>query len=158
MTRPAVTWIRSIDVAAPAPRVFRWLCQLRIAAYSYDWLDQGGRRSPRVLTPGLENLAPGQEFMKIFRLESFAVDRHITLALASPARRRAVGDLVVTYAVEALGTDRCRLTATVTVPSKPGFFWRLMIKGLEIGDGIMMRKQLRTVRALAIGESAKKGT
>ena len=63
---------------APAEVVYRWLCQLRVAPYSYDWIDNRGRRSPRELTPGLEQLAEGQTVM-IFRLVSFAWGRHLTL-------------------------------------------------------------------------------
>lgn len=81
---------RATTVHAPREAVFRWLCQLRAAPYSYDLIDNFGRRSPRTLTPGLDDLEPGQRFMTIFRLASFEQDRSITLVRGS--------HLAVTYA------------------------------------------------------------
>ena len=68
---------RGVTVAASTTVLFRWLCQIRIAPYSYDWLDNGGRRSPPTLTPGLDVLVKGQRVMTIFDLVAFEPDRSI---------------------------------------------------------------------------------
>ena len=75
---------------APSTTVFAWLCQLRVAPYSYDVLDNFGRRSPRRRTAGMRHLEVGQRFMTGFRLHSFVEDEHITLRMKR---------VVVTYAV-----------------------------------------------------------
>lgn len=131
---------RAISVEAPATVLFRWLCQLRIAPYSYDLLDNLGRRSPRELTPGLERLEVGQRFMRIFSLASFASDDHLTL--------RASG-VAVTYAVRARA-DRSRLVARVLFKAPGGRLGDALAgRTLALGDLVMMRKQLLTLKELA---------
>jgi hypothetical protein len=80
---------RAVDIEAPAPVTFRWLRQLRVAPYSYDWIDNRGRTSPRVLTPGLDRLEAGQAF-EVGTLVDFARDEHITIR-AVPAAEKWFG-------------------------------------------------------------------
>src|SRR4051812_15275852 len=84
---------RAVTVNAPSERVFRWLCQLRAAPYSYDLIDNKGRRSPQKLTPGLDQLEVGQRFMTIFRLVEFEPGSRITLE----SRGTLFGHVGVTY-------------------------------------------------------------
>lgn len=126
---------RAISIAAPVGTVYRWLCQLRAAPYSYDLLDNFARRSPRVLTPGLERLAPGQRFMTLFTLASFVPDEHLTI--------RSGRHTAVTYAVRA-EDGGTRLTVRVVFAMS-----RWLTRPLLVGDLVMMRKQLLTLKALA---------
>jgi hypothetical protein len=146
LAAPDDVLFRAIDVAAPREDVFRWLCQLRVAPYSYDWIDNFGRRSPRVLTPGLEDLAVGQTFATIFELVEFETNSHVTLRTTS----RLFGDVVVTYRVsETRHGKRSRLAVKLLVRHRRdllGRVWRLV---LPPGDLVMMRKQLRTLACLA---------
>ena len=137
---------RAIDVAAPPAVVFRWLCQLRVAPYSYDWIDNLGRTSPRELTPGIDELEAGQRVMTIFRLVEFEPDRHMTLVLERG--KRLFGELAISYQVRATDDGGSRLIAKLVVrrPRGPG---RLLAPLLPAGDLVMMKKQLRTLKALA---------
>ncbi len=139
-----VALYRSADVAAPVDVAFRWLCQLRVAPYSYDWLDNGGVRSPRTLTPGLDQLEVGQRMM-IFDLVEFTPGEEITLR----ARGELFGPVVITYRVYATSATTCRLTAKILLRHRRGALGLLWRAVLPAGDLVMMRKQLRTLARLA---------
>jgi hypothetical protein len=148
------TYHRAVDVRAPVEVVFRWLCQLRVAPYSYDWIDNGGRRSPRRLIPGLEELSVGQRFMTIFTLVAFEPGRSLTLRMHRG--RGLFGDVVVTYAALAAGVRQSRLVMRLHVRHPgPGPLARAHAVLLGWGDLVMARKQLLTLRALAQETSAR---
>jgi hypothetical protein len=136
--RAGVQADRAISIAASPPIVFSWLCQLRAAPYSYDILDNLGRRSPRERNPELVRLQVGQRFMTMFALQSFVDGEQITL--------RSKG-VAVTYAVQPEGAGS-RLHARVLFGG-PRLFARL----LALGDLVMMRKQLLTLKSLAEREA-----
>ena len=147
---------RGVTVRAPAARLFRWLCQLRTDPYSYDWLDNGGRQSPRKLTPGLGNLAVGQSMMRIFTLVSYEPDRHLTIRLKpGTSASRTFGDVAATYLILPAPDGTCRLLAKLLVAYPPGLTGMLMRRVLPWGDLIMMRRQLLNLRKLAEEEFAE---
>ncbi len=136
---------RAVDVDASAPVLFRWLCQLRVAPYSYDWIDNGGRRSPDALTPGLEALEVGQRVMQIFSIESFERDRHLTLRTGEGR----LGAFFVTYRVDPRATDGSRLVVKLLARLPPGLPGRMVAALLPWADLVMMRRQLLNLKRLA---------
>ncbi len=145
---------RGVDVAAPAAVTFRRLCQLRVAPYSYDWLDNGFRPSPRALTDGADDLAVGQRVMTIFSLVDFTRDEHVTLRMTSRGER-TFGNVAVTYAVVPVTATSCRLLAKLRWQHAPGRWGALRARLLAWGDLIMMRKQLLTLARLAEADAAR---
>ena len=152
---------RAVDIDASPVTVFRWLCQLRAAPYSYDLIDNFGRRSPQRLTPGLEQLEVGQRFMTIFDLVEFEQDRQITLVVRERARW-AFGAAAVTYAVSARdveGLSRPHDGSRPQDASHPQDGSRLLVRIASKRSGrllpwldlVMMRRQLLNLKALAEG-------
>jgi hypothetical protein len=144
-----VALFRGVSVNAPTSTAFRWLCQLRVAPYSYDWIDNRGRRSPQHLITALEQLSRGQEFMGIFTLVDFETDRHITLRIKKGSTaERAFGDIRGTYLVAPAGHG-CRLTVKLLAQFAPGLLGRGTRRVLPWGDLVMMRRQLLNLKRLA---------
>jgi hypothetical protein len=146
---------RGVTVNAPAAMTFRWLCQLRVAPYSYDWLDNLGRTSPQALTPGLADLGAGQRVMTIFDLVAFEPDRSMTIVnRARGGARRLFGEVWVSYVIRPEARGRCRLLAKLLVryPTGPAG-WTLRAV-LPLGDLVMMRRQLLNLKALAERDGA----
>jgi hypothetical protein len=142
---------RGVAVDAGAAIVFRWLCQLKVAPYSYDWIDNWGRRSPPELTAGAEELVVGQSIMRIFTLAAFEAGRHVTFVLTDEGAARLFGGIAGTYSVAPDGATRSRLVVKLLVrhPKRwPGTWIRPF---LPAGDLVMMRKQLLNLKRLAEG-------
>lgn len=147
---PQRTMYRAVDVAAPQEVVFRWLCQLRAAPYSYDKLDNRGRRSPQELTPGLERLEAGQRMVAVFRLVEFEPGESLTIR----HRGRAFGEVACTYRAERVGEGRSRIVVKVCwAPARGRLLGSLERLLLPPGDLVMMRRQLLNLKELAEGSA-----
>jgi hypothetical protein len=118
---------------------------LRVAPYSYDWIDNLGHRSPRQRDPSNEQLAIAQRWMTIFRLVEFELGRQLTLVID---RTKVFGKVAVTYALRPTSRG-----SRILVKLNYQLASSLMRWILPPGDLIMMRRQL-TLKQLAEREHA----
>jgi hypothetical protein len=145
---------RGVTVRAEAVTLYRWLCQLRIAPYSYDWIDNRCRRSPRRLTAGLDDLQLGMDVMRIFALVGFDTGRSMTLRIRSNTRAaRVFGDVAGSYVIDQQSPGTCRLLVRLVVRFPGGFVGWLAARALPAGDLLMMRRQLLTLKGCAESQS-----
>jgi hypothetical protein len=138
--------MRAIDVAAPAELLYRWVCQTRVAPYSYDLIDNRGRKSPDQLTPGADNVSAGDRFL-VFTVVDVEPGVHIS-GLSTPAARRSYGPFSISYLVRPIDDGHSRLLVRMCCAVR-GPVGRLRRWLLGYGDLVMMRKQLLNLRALA---------
>lgn len=141
---PTLEAWRGVTVQAEAAAVWARLRQVRLAPYSYDLVDNLGRRSPRELLDVAEPV-PGDPFTRAFGLDQgrvLAVDpgRELTARIMGAH---------MSYVVEPqAGVTRLLLK----ISARTG---RLLAPVLSVGDLVMARKQLLTLKALA--ESDERG-
>jgi hypothetical protein len=144
---------RAVDVDAPAALVYRWLCQLRAAPYSYDLLDNLGRRSPQRLTLGLGSVTAGDRIMTIFRAARVVPGQEFTAVWRTPV------PIAVTYRVTPRPgrTHASRLIAKLVVRYPAGPAGGLLRLLLPAGDAFMMRGQLLNLKRLAERDARRRG-
>lgn len=140
-------YFRAVTIASSPEIIFRWLCQMRVAPYSYDWIDNFGRQSPQKLIPGLDKLETGQDMMMIFEIEEFEPNRSVTIRLKR--KLRFACDAAISYMIVPLKSGGCRLIVKLLVNYPRwvvGFLMRIIFPW---GDLIMMRRQLMNFKRLA---------
>ena len=152
-------YFRAISVEASASTLFRWLCQLKIAAYSYDWigtfenifLERTFRwhKSPKKLTSGIENLACGQKIMDIFKIIGFEKNRSLTIEMEYPKAISTFGYVVGSYMIIPVTESSCRLVVKMHVIYPKETVWSWMRWFLPWADMFMLSKQLITFKKLS---------
>ena len=136
---PAVELWRAVTVDAPAPAVWRRVRQLRLAPYSYDWLDNAGRRSPSALLD-VPDPRPGDAYSRC--AGRFDVGRVVATEPGQHLTASIMGALMSYVLVP---EDRStRLLLKVVLPERR-WYGRL----LGLGDWPMARRQLLNLKALA---------
>ena len=143
---PALEVWRGVHVAAPADSVWPWVTQLRVAPYSYDWVDNRGRRSPRHLLD-LPEPAVGDNFTSV---GGRATGRIVSL---DPGRQLTgtIMGAYMSYALDRRGALGTRLLLKV-VMQRTHF-----ATALSVGDLVMARRQLLNLKHHAETEFHRAG-
>jgi hypothetical protein len=136
--RPVMQAWRGVSVDASPDRVWPWVAQIRLAPYSYDWIDNLGRRSPQSLR-GLPDPVPGDHFTAtagrpLGRVLSVEPGRQLT---------GSIGGVVMSYVLQP-AEDRTRLLLKIIAGRG-----RLVAPLLSVGDLVMARRQLLNLKLLA---------
>jgi hypothetical protein len=136
---PTLRAWRGVRVEAPAAAVWPWVAQVRLAPYSYDWIDNLGRRSPRQLV-GLPEPRVGEAFTTAGgrqrgRIVSVDAGKHLTGTILGA---------FMSYVLVAQEHNTTRLLLKVVMQTT-----RWVALGLSVGDLIMARRQLLNLKQLA---------
>lgn len=142
VTAPNTRAWHGVDVPVPAEVAFAWLGQLRVAPYSYDLLDNKGRRSPRLRDLTLAPIAPGDTVMQLFTVHEVD-DRAVTMT--SPSQPPTA----LTYEVVPVGPGSCRIEVALVARCAS----LLGAITLVVADVIMMRRQLLNLARWATREA-----
>jgi hypothetical protein len=136
---PALEAWRGVTVRAAPQQVWPWVAQIRLAPYSYDWLDNLGRRSPQQLS-GLPDPAVGESFTTAMR--GHAVGRIVAVVPGEHLTGEILG-AVMSYMLVAEGSNTRLLLKLVM---RRG---RIVAPLVSVGDLVMSRRQLLNFARLA---------
>jgi hypothetical protein len=136
---PTMQAWRGVRVEAPAEAVWPWVAQVRLAPYSYDWIDNRGRRSPRDLA-GLPEPRVGDRFTTAGGRE---LGRIVSVDPGTQLTGTVMGAFM-SYVLVPQERDVTRLLLKVVMRTT-----RWAALGLSAGDLIMARRQLLNFKQLA---------
>lgn len=139
VTVPTLQAWRGVSVQAPVEAVWPWVRQIRLAPYSYDWIDNLGRRSPRELADLADPVA-GDRFTSsggrgVGRVLSADPPHQLTATIMGA---------VMSYLLVPGERGSTRLLLKVVARPRRG-----TAVGLCVGDLLMARRQLLNLKALA---------
>jgi hypothetical protein len=137
--RPELRAWRGVTIEAPVADVWPWIFQIRLAPYSYDWIDNLGRRSPR-RPVRLPDPRPGDHFTTAFgcahgRVLSVDAGRQLTATIMGG---------YMSFVLVPAGDGTTRLLLKVIMQTAP---WKATL--LSVSDLIMARRQLLNLKELA---------
>jgi hypothetical protein len=145
VTSPTLEVWRGVTVRASSEAVWPWVTQVRIAPYSYDWIDNRGRRSPRRLLdlpePQVGDVFTTSGRRQLGRIVSVDPGRQLTATILGA---------FMSYVLVPADRGATRLLLKVVMATN-----RWIAPALSVGDLIMARRQLLNLKELAEREPSQ---
>jgi hypothetical protein len=135
---PVVQAWRGVTAHVPVERVWPWVAQIQLAPYSYDWIDNRGRRSPREIR-GRPDPVVGERFSSAL---TGPIGQVLRVSPPTEYTGRIAG-VVISYVLVPDG-DSTRLLMKLVAARG-----RLLAPALCLGDLVMARRQLLNLKHLA---------
>jgi hypothetical protein len=144
---PALHATRAIELDAPPDEVFPWLVQMgprRAGWYSYDWIDNKGQPSARVIHEEWQGIGPGDSLGAMAGIEFLVAERRDPETLVIRLPETSPIAFTVAYRLSPLA-EGTRLVVRVRSggPVWADPFIRFL---LGPGDFVMLHRQLLGVR------------
>lgn len=143
--------IRCIEIQANASDIFVWLKQLRIAPYSYDFIDNRGRKSPDFIVENLPPLKVNTHYLLAFHIFEFEENSFIVCRFCEPINQPVnlyMKGLFFEYRIAEQGSKTqlwCKIKGCFnTDASSKGFFFIF-----SVANKIMMARQLKNIKKLS---------
>jgi hypothetical protein len=143
--------LRCIEIRAHASDIFGWLKQLRIAPYSYDFLDNRFRKSPDYIIENLPPLKVNSHYLLAFHIFEFEENSFIVCRFCEPINPPVnlyMKGLFFEYRIVEQGTKTklwCKIKGYFNTDiSSKGFFFIF-----SVVNKIMMARQLKNIKRLS---------
>jgi len=143
--------LRHIEIRADASAVFVWLKQLRVAPYSFDFMDNRGRKSPGYIIENLPPLKVNAHYLLAFHIFGFEENSFIVCRFCEPINppvNRYMKGLYIEYRIAEKGTKTilwCKIKGYFNKElSSKGFFFIF-----SVVNKIMTARQLRNIKKLS---------
>lgn len=150
--------IRTVGIDARPQDIFPWLKQLRIAPYSYDFIDNGRRKSPGFIIENLPPLRINTHFLLAFHISEFEEDSFIVCRFCEPVNppfSLSLQGLYIEYRIAENDNDTrlwCKVTGYIKRNAVSGVFF----SAFALVNKIMMTRQLKNIKKYSELASAGK--
>jgi hypothetical protein len=142
---PALQAWRAVHIEASAEMVWPWVAQIRLAPYSYDWIDNLGRRSPQEIA-GLRDPQIGERF-------TYAAGRALGSIVSVDPGHQLTGQIMgacMSYVLQRQPQGTTRLLLKIVMQTN-----RWVALGVCLGDVVMARRQLLNFKQLAERDNSR---